>query len=62
MKRQKTLKLKGKKKAKRKPAISVEFDQAEQKISDQKHAMNDNFVGKLLMTKQKLARWATLKK
>ena len=60
--RQKTSKPKGKKKAKRKPAISIELDKGEYKVSDSKHAMNDDFVSKLLMTKQKLKRFRTLQK
>ena len=62
MSRQRTSKPKGKKKAKRKPAISIEFDKGEYKVSDSKHAMNDEFVSKLLLTKQKLKRWSTLQK
>ena len=60
--RQKTSKPKGKKKAKRKPAISIELDKSEFQVADSKHAMNDDFVSKLLMTKQKLKRWSTLQK
>ena len=52
--RMKTLRKKGKKKAIRESSISKIDDKDDHKINDVLHAANDDFVQKLLLTKQKL--------